>query len=111
MYEKNLDKIKKQIKTIEIPEEVEMLDTVSLFSYADKGNPDIYLPKDKLDVLKPLDHKTDIYVVTHPFEGIKIAEKYQKPVIIMQPAGWAVDLPAAIRQMGIILKTYVTWVI
>ena len=101
MYEKNLDKIKKQIKTIEIPEEVEMLDPVSLFSYADKGNPDIYLPKDKLELLRPLDHKTDIYVVTHPFEGIKIAEKYQKPVIIMQPAGWAVDLPAAVRKIGI----------
>ena len=100
-YEKNLDKIKKQIKTIEIPEEVEMLDPVSLFSYADKGNPDIYIPSDELKVLKPLDDKTDIYVVASSFTGVKIAEKYQKPVIIMQPHGWAVDMPAAIRQMGI----------
>jgi len=101
LFNRYLENMKKQIKEMEIPEEVEMLDPVSVLTHADKGNPDIYLPKDELEKLKPLDNKTDIYVVRSQFAGVKIAEKFKKPVIVMRPAGYEVDMPAAIRQMGI----------
>jgi len=78
-----------------------LIEPTTVTSWAQRGDPDIRLPEAQLEALAAKDAETDVYVVTHPFEGVRIAERYRKPVIIMQEAGWAVDMPAAVRAMGL----------
>lgn len=93
--------LKQELNSRPLPPEVNLIEPISMYSLAQKGNPDILIPEEQLASLEKFDGKTDVYVVTHPYEGVKIAERYKKPVIILQKEGWAVDMPAAIRSMGI----------
>jgi hypothetical protein len=96
-----LDNLKKELQSKVLPPEARLIEPVSVYSWAEKGNPDITLPKEQLDALEKHSNETDVYIVTHAYEGVKIAERYKKPVIIMNKAGWAVDMPGALRSMGI----------
>jgi len=99
--EKQLLILKQKLKSRLLPPEIELIEPISIYSWSEKGNPDIILSEDRINLLKEDDKKIDVYVVSHPYEGLKIAEYYKKPVIIMQKQGWAVDMPAAIRSLGI----------
>jgi len=99
--EKQLLILKQKLKSRLLPPEIELIEPISIYSWSEKGNPDIILSEDQINLLKEDDKKIDVYVVSHPYEGLKIAEYYKKPVIIMQKQGWAVDMPAAIRSLGI----------
>jgi len=99
--EKQLLKLKQSLKSGLLPPEVELIEPISIHSWAEKGNPDIVLPQDQINLLKEDDKKVDVYIVSTQYEGLKIAEYYKKPVIIMQEQGYAVDMPAAIRSLGI----------
>lgn len=52
---------------------------------------------------------TDLYVVSSPYMGYRIAERYKKPVCVLQPHGWGVDGPAGIRNMGLEGFHVTTW--
>jgi hypothetical protein len=97
----HLSDLKKTLAGRPLPPEVELIEPASVYSRAEGGNPDIRLPEEQLLALQERDAETDVYVVTHPHEGVRIAQRYRKPVIILQQAGWAVDMPAAIRAKGI----------
>jgi hypothetical protein len=107
--EENLKRIKSTIKSLQFPAGVEFLEPVSMNYWVDKGDPDIHIPHDQFDALTRDNPGTDLYVVSSQYAGVKIAENYKKPVIILQRAGWAVDMPAAIRQMGIPSFHVKTW--
>ena len=99
--ERRLAALERELESRNLPPEVELIKPTSIYSWAEKGNPDIAVPNEQLEVLQQDDEKTDVYIVTHAHEGLKIAERYKKPVIIMQKQGYAVDMPAAIRSMGV----------
>jgi len=98
---KRLVRIKKEVSELDVPAGIELLDPVTMYSYVEKGNPDIMFSDKQLESLYEDDPKVDLYVTTHMFPGVKIAERYKKPVAIMQGAGWAVDMPARLRHMGL----------
>lgn len=98
---KRMQHLKETLKALQIPQEVELLDPVTIHSWVEKGNPDIMLNDDQLDLLARDNEVTDLYVVSSPFIGYRIAKRFGKPVCIMQPAGWGVDGPAGIRSLGI----------
>jgi len=98
---RRLVRVKEQVKALDIPAGIEILEPISMYSYVEKGNPEIMFSDEQLESLYEDDHKVDLYVVTHMFPGVKIAERYKKPVAIMQGAGWAVDMPARLRYMGL----------
>lgn len=99
--QRGLNALKEELSSRTLPPEVVLVEPAIVSSWAEGGDPVIRLPEAQLDALAEKDSETDVYVVTHPYEGVKIAQRYQKPVIIMQPAGWAVDMPARIRLMGL----------
>lgn len=99
--ESGLEKLKKELASMKLPANIELVESISIYGWAEKGNPDIIMPAEQLALLGKTDPQTDLYVVSHPFESWKIAEKYKKPVIILQPSGWAVDMIPAIRRMGL----------
>lgn len=99
--ERQLLELKQVLKSRLLPPEVELIEPTSMYSWAEKGNPDIAVPEEQINSLEEHDKKVDVYVVTHAYEGVKIAEHYKKPVIIMQKGGWAVDMPSALRSMGV----------
>ena len=98
---RHLDSVKKEVSALDIPAGIKLLEPTSMYSYVEKGNPGIIFSDEQLESLYEEDHKVDLYVVTHMFPGVKIAERYKKPVAIMQSAGWAVDMPARLRYMGL----------
>ena len=98
---KRLARMKEEVKALDIPAGIELLEPITMYSYVEKGNPEIIFSAEQLESLYEEDHKVDMYVVTHMFPGVKIAERYKKPVAIMQGAGWAVDMPARLRYMGL----------
>lgn len=106
---KNLENIKNKISSLELPRGVEFLEPVTVYSLVKKGDPDIHVPHPLYDALTRDDYQTDLYVVTHEFVGLKIAEIYKKPVVILTGAGWAVCTPAAVRQLGIPSFQVKTW--
>ncbi len=71
----------------------------------EKGNPDIMLKADQLEQLAKDAAETDLYVVLGgglpQFPALAIAERYQKPVALLNPNGWAVDGAAGIRAKGL----------
>ena len=99
--ETHLHALEKSLSEYPLPPEVELVEPTIVASWAQGGDPDIRLPEAQLEALAAKDEETDVYVVTHPFEGVRIAERYRKPVIILQEAGWAVDMPARIRSLGL----------
>jgi hypothetical protein len=98
---RHLERVKKEVAALDIPAGIELMEPTSMYSYVEKGNPEIMFSDEQLESLYEDDHKVDMYVVTHMFPGVKIAERYKKPVAIMQSAGWAVDMPARLRYMGL----------
>ena len=98
---RGLAMLKEDLSSRVLPPEVNLIEPTTAVAWAEEGDPDIRLPEAQLEALAAKDAATDVYVVTHPFEGVKIAERYRKPVIIVQPAGWAVDMPPAVRAMGL----------
>jgi len=99
--DKRLRSLKQELNSRSLPPEVVLIEPTDMYSLAQKADPDIRLPEGQIETLGERDEDTDVYVVTHPYEGVRIAERYRKPVIIMQEAGWAVDMPPAIRALGI----------
>ena len=99
--ERRLAALERELESRNLPPEVELIKPTSIYSWAEKGNPDIAVPNEQLEALQQDDEKTDVYIVTHAHEGLKIAERYKKPVIIMEKQGYAVDMPAAIRSIGV----------
>jgi hypothetical protein len=98
---RRLASMKERMKDLDIPAGVELLEPITMYSYAEKGNPEIMFSDEQLESLYEEDPRVDLYVVTHMFPGVKIAERYKKPVAIMQGAGWAVDMPARLRHVGL----------
>ncbi len=96
---KRLLRVQKEVSALDIPAGIEIMEPISMYSYAERGNPEIMFSDEQLESLYEDDPKVDLYVVTHMFPGVKIAERYKKPVAIMQGAGWAVDMPARLRYM------------
>ena len=99
--DETLQKMKKDLASLKLHPNIELVEPISLYGWAEKGNPDIIVPGEQLDLLLKTDPQTDLYVVTFPFEGWKIAERFKKPVVILQEAGWAVDMIPLIRRMGL----------
>ena len=99
--DRGLAALKEELHSRPLPPEVTLIEPTTVSSWAQRGDPDIRLPEEQLEALAEKDKETDVYIVTHPYEGMRIAERYRKPVIIMQEAGWAVDMPAAVRAMGL----------
>ena len=97
----HLARVKQEVSVLNLPSGIEILEPISMYSYVEKGNPEIMFSNEQLESLYEDDHKVDLYVVTHMFPGVKIAERYKKPVAIMQGAGWAVDMPARLRYIGL----------
>jgi len=98
---KRLVRVKKEIAAMDTPPGIHFLEPVAMNSWAEAGNPDITIPDEQVEYLYQEDPMVDLYVTTHMFPGIKIAGRYRKPVAIMQEAGWAVDMPARLRYMGL----------
>lgn len=98
---RGLESAKTRVAELDVPRGLKFLEPVAMYSYAEAGNPDIVISSDQVESLAKEDHKVDVYVTTHMFPGLKIAERYKKPVVIMQSAGWAVDMPARLRYMGL----------
>jgi len=107
---RNLDnrynKFLEELKTLNFPPEVELLKPVKTYLWVEKGNPYIMYEEKHLAKLKADDPKTDVYVITNSaglpnVAGFKIAERYKKPVILVNTPGWGVDMPAAIRSKGL----------
>ncbi len=96
----NMVRLKEKLANSNFPDAVKILNPVTMFSWVEKGNPDIRLTNEHLNKLKEDVFITDLYVVSSPFMGYKIAERYNKPVCILQRNGWGVDGPAGIRNMG-----------
>ena len=96
-----MERLKATISSMNIPKEVEILEPVTMHSWVEKGNPDIMMPDEQLDMLAQDNNKTDLYVLSSPFIGYRIAKRYRKPVCILQPNGWGVDGPAGIRTLGV----------
>jgi hypothetical protein len=96
-----LEAIKKELASLKVAPSIEFVEPISIYTWAEKGNPDIKLPQEQLELIRATDSQTDLYVVSDPFSGWKIAETYKKPVVILQSAGWGVDMIPAIRRMGL----------
>lgn len=96
-----LDSLRQELKARSVEPDLELVEPTTMYAWAEKGNPEIKVPEEQLNALAEQDAKTDVYVVTSSHEGVRIAERYRKPVIILNPAGWAVDMPCGIRAMGI----------
>jgi L-fucose isomerase-like protein len=96
-----LESLKRELKSRKIPPEIELIEPTMMHCVAEKGNPDIVLSEEQIKTLEKLDSKTDVYVVLSQFSGVQIAKRFRKPVVMLQQFGWAVDMPAAIRAMGI----------
>jgi hypothetical protein len=107
--ENGMKQLKADLSTLHIPSEVNVLDPVSMYAYVEKGNPDIMLHDEQLDMLAHDEGKTDLYVVGSPFIGYRIAQRYRKPVCILQKAGWGVDGPGGIRHLGVDAFHATTW--
>jgi L-fucose isomerase-like protein len=88
-----------------LPANLEILEPVATHLWVEKGNPNIMLKEDQLKQLDPDDSRTDVYVVAGDglpqYTCLRIAERFKKPVIILNPAGWATDAPAGIRSVGL----------
>jgi hypothetical protein len=102
---KNMDNrlaaIKQELASLKLAPSIELVEPISIYTLAEKGNPDIAMPQEQLELLRKTDPQTDLYVVSDPFSGWKIAGTYKKPVVILQSAGWGVDMIPAVRRMGL----------
>ena len=78
----HLERVKEQVKNLEVPPGLELLEPVSMYSFVEKGNPEIKFSNEQIESLYAEDPNVDLYVVTHMFPGVKIAERYKKPVAI-----------------------------
>lgn len=105
----NLGRLKARLAEADFPPGVELLEPVTMYSWVEKANPDIMLSEEHLNKLKADVAITDLYVVSSPFMGYRIAERYKKPVCVLQPHGWGVDGPAGIRNMGLEGFHVTTW--
>ena len=92
---------KKDLELQKVPPEINLLEPSLIYGFIAKGNPEIVVSNELLEGLKDDDKKTDLYIVTHAFEGYKIAERYNKPIIVMHNAGRAADMCAALRAKGL----------
>ncbi|MGC9349564.1 MAG: hypothetical protein ACP5JG_15610 [Anaerolineae bacterium] len=96
---------KRAIAAHAFPPPVFVLDPVTTHLYVEKGNPDIMLTADQLQQLAEDDPQTDVYVVLGgglpQYTALAIAERYRKPVVLLNASGWAVDAPAGIRAQGL----------
>ena len=102
------ERYKQEIAAHEFHPSAAILDPVTTHLTVEKGNPDIMLKADQLEQLAEDAAETDLYVVLGgglpQFPALAIAERYQKPVALLNPNGWAVDGAAGIRAKG--LKGY-----
>ena len=105
----NLDRLKATLASSSFPPGVELLEPVTMFSWVEKGNPDIMLSEEHINKLTADNSITDLYVVSSPYIGYRVAERYKKPVCVLQPHGWGVDGPAGIRNLGLEGFHVTTW--
>jgi hypothetical protein len=98
---RRLEKLKNELAALRLSPMVELVEPVSVHSWVEKGNPDIVMPDEQLERLAATDPQTDLYIVSCPFGGWKIAQRYKKPVAILQSAGWGIDMVPAVRRMGL----------
>jgi hypothetical protein len=99
------DDFKKNINQMRFFPEMEILEPVKVFVWAEGGNPEITFPEENLAKLAADDWDTDVYVVVggghSAFAGLNIAQRFRKPVILTDVGGWGVDMPAGIRKIGL----------
>ncbi|MDZ7722982.1 MAG: hypothetical protein U5R06_09320 [candidate division KSB1 bacterium] len=96
-----LQEFKQKLANMQIPADFNFLTPVTMYAWVEKGKPEITLPEEQLNIVREDADESDVYVVTHPPEGVWIAEAFKKPVIILQEQGWGVDMVPRIRMKGI----------
>lgn len=101
--------LRETLASKKMPRQIKLLEPVTMHSWVEKGNPDIMLPDKQLDMLAEENDKTDMYVVSSPYMGYRIARRYRKPICIFQPHGWGVDGTAGIRPLGVEAFHVTTW--
>lgn len=92
---------KKELELKKLSPEINLLEPAVISCYIGKENPEGKIQNEQLDAFKNDDNKTDLYVVTHMYEGFKVGERYKKPVIVMLNSARAADMTGALRAKGI----------
>jgi hypothetical protein len=98
-----LSNLEDQVNDFAFPAGIDIREPEGVFLWVEKGNPEIMLKAEELEKLRKDDRHTDVYVVTGglpQFTCLKIAEEYQKPVILANVPGWGLDAPAGLRALG-----------
>ncbi len=104
-YVQGFEDFKKEISSRKFPPEVNLLEPVKMHQWIEKGNPEIMLADEEIEKLAGDDPQTDIYVVVRgglpQHTCLRIAERFKKPVVLANTAGWGLDAPAGIRRLGL----------
>lgn len=102
-FQTALDVLKQELTSQEFNKGINILQPEAVLMWVEKANPEIILKDEEMEKLRKEDEHTDVYVVTGglpQFTCLRIAEVYQKPVILANVPGWGVDAPAGLRAMG-----------
>jgi L-fucose isomerase-like protein len=92
-----------QVENYAFRKGIQVLEPEGVFLWVEAGNPEIMLKSEELEKLGKDDPETDVYVVTGglpQFTCLRIAERFKKPVILANVAGWGLDAPAGLRVLG-----------
>ncbi|MFC1557930.1 hypothetical protein ACFL40_01105 [candidate division KSB1 bacterium] len=95
------NKFKMELELIKLTPEINLLEPAVVSTFIGKENPEGKIQNEQLDAFKNDDSKTDLYVVTHMYEGFKVGEYFKKPVIVMLNHARAADMTGALRAKGI----------
>jgi L-fucose isomerase-like protein len=77
-----------------------LLKPAKIHTYWEAGNPKLTNPDEQLDKLIPDSDITDVYVLINGGPSLRIAQRFNKPVIIANTPGWGVAYPASLRSNG-----------
>ncbi len=102
-YRSAVDSLQQQVNNFAFQTGIEILQPEGVYLWVEKGNPEIILKDEEIEKLRDDDKETDVYVVTGglpQFTCLRIAEVFNKPVILANVPGWGLDAPAGLRAMG-----------
>ena len=95
-----LNNFKKNQSRFQFFPEMEILEPVEVYSFAEEGNPYIGFPDDQMEILVPDNEKVDVYVLMGGGPAIEIAKRFNKPIIVANTPGWGAGYIASLRKNG-----------
>lgn len=103
-FENGFAAFKRELASHRFPAGVTALEPAGTHLYVEEGNPLIMLKDEQLAQLDADADQTDVYAVfgggISQYTCLRIAERFNKPVIIVNEKGWAIDAPAGLRSQG-----------